>query len=488
MLEVKIERETRWLFAVAAGLALASLVGELWLIGRTELVYDEAYYTLWSRHLVWGYYDHPPMVAAWIRASTTLFGPSEFGVRALDVFVFGAMPALVGWVGARLFDSGRAGLVAASAWLTMPLVAGAFIATPDSPLVLFICIGFYGLVEVWRGRGSGWWLVGLGLGLAALTKLSAAFFFAGVGMAVVATPSLRRWLRSPEPYAAAALALAIAAPFLIWNAEHGWLSFGRQLARVPPHQFAPHFLLDFFASQFGLANPFTFVAAAAALTAAFRRSGGPTVEAVRLPALYGAPMVLYLSFHALHSQVQGNWPGPLYPLIAILAGAAAIGGPPWAARSARIGVAFGAAAIALLYLHAAAAWPSFGRLDPLARFGGWREVAHAVDVEARAENAAYVVTSGYAAKSLLTYYGDDARPVLEMEEPLRWVFQPPPPPHLFDAAGVAVVKSSPGAADDLKQRFRSVQFVGRVDRKFGETSVETYELYRVADPIAPIAP
>ncbi len=32
----------------------------------TELIYDEAYYWYFSKQLDWGYFDHPPMVAAMI--------------------------------------------------------------------------------------------------------------------------------------------------------------------------------------------------------------------------------------------------------------------------------------------------------------------------------------------------------------------------------------------------------------------------------------
>ena len=38
--------------------------------GRLEFMFDEAYYRLWAEHLSWGYHDHPPGIAAWIRLST----------------------------------------------------------------------------------------------------------------------------------------------------------------------------------------------------------------------------------------------------------------------------------------------------------------------------------------------------------------------------------------------------------------------------------
>jgi hypothetical protein len=35
---------------------------------NTELLDDEAYYWIFSQHLDWGYFDHPPMTALLIRA------------------------------------------------------------------------------------------------------------------------------------------------------------------------------------------------------------------------------------------------------------------------------------------------------------------------------------------------------------------------------------------------------------------------------------
>ena len=61
--------------ALVAALTLA----RLWAAAGTGLTHDEAYYWLWSKNLAFGYFDLPPMVAVLIRASTAVFGESEFG-------------------------------------------------------------------------------------------------------------------------------------------------------------------------------------------------------------------------------------------------------------------------------------------------------------------------------------------------------------------------------------------------------------------------
>ena len=46
----------------------------------TSLLEDEAYYWVWSKDLAWGYFDHPPLVALWVKISSFFFN-DELGVR-----------------------------------------------------------------------------------------------------------------------------------------------------------------------------------------------------------------------------------------------------------------------------------------------------------------------------------------------------------------------------------------------------------------------
>ena len=95
----------RWLLALLALTLLRLIVA-----ASAPLAPDEAYYWVWSRAVAPGYLDHPPMVALWIAAGTSLLGDTPLGVRLL-----GPLGAAVGsWMlfdaGRKLFDP-RAGLV-----------------------------------------------------------------------------------------------------------------------------------------------------------------------------------------------------------------------------------------------------------------------------------------------------------------------------------------------------------------------------------------
>jgi hypothetical protein len=45
--------------------------------GSLRVAEDEAYYWVWSQHLAWGFFDHPPAIAAIIRMGTAVLGGTE---------------------------------------------------------------------------------------------------------------------------------------------------------------------------------------------------------------------------------------------------------------------------------------------------------------------------------------------------------------------------------------------------------------------------
>jgi hypothetical protein len=493
------QRPVAWLGLFACAASIALLAMQALAAGRLELTFDEAYYTLWSRSLSFGYLDHPPVVAVLIRASTSLFGGGELGVRALSLAVVGSMPALIALIAWRLFDSKEKAALAALMWIAMPLVSiGALFVTPDAPLVVFWTLALAALVELWR-TGDKRWLIALGaaLGLALQSKFTAAFFVAGVGLALLATPSLRRWLVSPALYVGFAVALLIFAPFVVWNAEHGWATFAKQLGRAPPHGFAPYYLAEFVVAQIGLVNPLVVAALVPAVWAIpWRAPVSPRSrdEARRILICTIAPAAVYFLLHSLHDRVQGNWLAPLYPAAAILAA-------DWVAEVRRTGGSVAAAAVAkaapwaapigivvaaLTFAEVMTSAVPLGPADPFARLEGFRALARDLDLKARAENAAYVLTQGYALTSLMTYYGDPGIAVVQPEQRMRWIFEPEPPESLFASPGLAL--GEPGRHFDLilKMRYRDVEPAGFLQRRQAGGELEAYELYRVADPYAPV--
>ena len=107
---------------------------------------------------------------------------------------------------------------------------------PDQPLLLFLALGAWAVAEALYGPPGRetrlWALAGISFGLAGLSKYSAAFAPLGLFGFFVVSPAHRRWLADPRPYVGAALGLLCFAPAIIWNAQHGWVSFAFQAGRA----------------------------------------------------------------------------------------------------------------------------------------------------------------------------------------------------------------------------------------------------------------
>lgn len=77
------------------------------------------------------------------------------------------------------------------------------------------------IVKAVRGNDKLWLLAGLVLGLGLLNKPLPAFLAAGV-LAGVVIAGPRRLLGNPYVWGGAAITVVLFAPFLVWQAQHGW--------------------------------------------------------------------------------------------------------------------------------------------------------------------------------------------------------------------------------------------------------------------------
>src|SRR5882757_6004607 len=242
----------------------------------TPLTFDEAYYWMWSKHLAGGYYDHPPMVAFVIRAGTAIAGDTEFGVRLVSILL--ALPmSLAVYQTAGILFGGRRVAATATILLNITLMAavGTLIVTPDSPLLVASSFVLFFLAKVLQtGRGAWWLAVGAAVGCALLSKYTALFFGAAILIWLVAIPKLRRWLFSPWLYLGGIVAFAMFSPVILWNADHHWVSFIKQIGRARIEDFRPAFIAELVPTQVGFATPLVFILGAMGFHAMIWRNAG----------------------------------------------------------------------------------------------------------------------------------------------------------------------------------------------------------------------
>ncbi len=460
----------------------------------TPLSFDESLYWLWSKHIAGGYYSHPPVNPVLIRLGTTLFGNTEFGVRAFNVLL--ALPA--SWAvwrsAAILINDDKVGATAALYFnLTLVIAAGSVIATPDNAVVAAAAFLLLTLVKLFETGRAAWWLaIGVAFGIGMLAKYTTIFFAVSILAWLLLVPGLRKWLLTPWPWAAGVIAVAVFSPTLIWNAQHGWASVLYQFHRLVVYEWSLRYFGEFFVTQMGLATPPIFILGVMGLVGQLRGEGGSLGARVLLNAMVW-PIVLYFAWHTLHGRVEGNWPEPIYVAFVIAAAAAAETikwNGAWAtiARwSQRLAVPVGLVMAACIYAQAVFGVLPLGPIDPTARAlgAGWKELGVQMDDVRERLGAPIVLTRNYGLTAWLSFYLPSHPPVEQINERIWYVNAPEPDPALFRGPMMYVCIVECLELPLLRQRFTTVELAAKLTRARHGVAIQDYQIYSVSGPIGP---
>lgn len=471
------------LIAVALGLTIVRLA----MASSTGLVDDEAYYRIWSLAPSLSYLDHPPMIAWVIGAGRAIAGDGTLGVRLLAPIIM-LLGAGVLWRTAFLLYGPDIARRAVWFLLAMPLVAvGGIIVTPDLPSVLFAGLIIWSLAELDRSQNARWWLaIGIFAGLGLVSKYTDLFLGATILLWLLAIPENRKWFRTPDLWIGGIIAALIASPVVIWNAEHGWISFIKQFGRVGHEgKASAQYIVELLGGFALLESPLIAVLALVGFIGVVRRAISERGRSDILVAAAILPMLFYFCVHALHDRVQGNWPGPLYPSFAICAALGVAALPlAWQRATFVSALALGFATTAVIYIHAL--HPLFSSpKDPTEQMRGWPALADAIEKKREETGAAWLATSSYATTGQLIYGIKGRSPVAQLDERIRYIFLPPLSDTIVNRPALYVELERRVDLKLLKSKFGKIEKVGTLTRANGVGDGATYVLYLVSDPIAP---
>jgi 4-amino-4-deoxy-L-arabinose transferase-like glycosyltransferase len=519
-------RTCRLALACAALAALTAL--RLLIAATVPLSPDETYYWVWSRALAGGYLDHPPMVALWIRAGMTLAGSSALGIRLLAPLAAGVGSLLVWHAGERLLPGRQTGLIAACLLnVTLVLGIGAVMMTPDTPLLFFWVCALWAMSQLALGGRSAWWLaVGLFTGLAFDSKYTGAFLVVGIALwLLIVAPN---WLARPGPWLGGAVALAVAAPVLYWNAAHDWISFAKQGGRLDEWRVGrtAQYLLELIAGQVGLATPLVFVLCVGGIVAAGRRTWRARDPAATLLTAMTVPPVLIFLEHTLGERVQGNWPAIIYPA-GVLAAAgllrfrrrgeqrtlslggaradgpricsstvrgAADGQPLRAATAAEppmqerrvytAAILLGLVMTGLVYLHATVGlFPIAIRYDPVAlQLAGWPDLVRQIETVREKTSAAFVAADQYGIASQIAYWRPAHVRAIALGQ--RWRLFNLPPARIAGTTGLLIRSTRRGEISQPLPWAR-LKLISVAQRARNGVPVETYLIYQISPTANP---
>lgn len=472
--------ETRLVRGTAVTVA-ALVVLRLIAAAVTPLTFDEAYYWTWAKHLAGGYYDHPPMVAVVIRLGIMIAGDTAFGVRLVSILL--ALP--MSWAIYRsariLFNDARIA-TAATIFLNATLMAsvGTTIVTPDAPLMVAASFVLFFLAKVWQtGRGVWWLAVGVAVGAGLLSKYTALFFGAQILLWLLLVKDQRRWLASPWPYLGGVVAFAVFSPVILWNADHQWVSFIKQLGRARVEGMTLKYLGEMIPTQFAFATPSVFILGVFGLYALARaraaHAAGATLINVSVWMIF-----LYFVWHALHARVEANWLGPVYPAFAIAAAYAAWG-TTWNPReqrtmnwSRRLALPIGVILFVVLIAQTnTGVFTGFRRDATVRSVGvGWPALADEIEAIRLKHNANCVLAADYGTTSWLMFYLPKGTCVAQFQQRYRWTFMKEPDADLLK--GKALLIGPPGASFAYRTGYARGESLTELTRKRSGVAIETY--------------
>ena len=375
-----------------------------------ELVGDEAYYWLCSRHLDLSFFDKGPGAATTIAVGTWLFGSTVFGVRFFAVILSMGTGIALYSLGKTLF-SPKIGFHAVILALVIPIFSVGSILMTIDPISVFFWVTaallFWKAIHqtslwLWLGTGD---LIGLGI-LAKYTNIAEIICFT---LFLLLTPGQTRHLARPGFYLMLFFAFIFALPIFIWNAQHDWITVEHLLHRgaIDTHwQFKPEEIFSFLGQQAGVISPLIFLGI---LLAAFWPSLAKSspVETRYLISLF-LPLFLFYSLLSLNKAGQPNWTVPSY-----IAGIILLAAKwdeikerlPWTKKL--LWIALGIALIESIAMHETYWLHLPHGKDPLDRVRGSASIALRASELAKEQGTQFYLSNKYADAGLLSFYLPD---------------------------------------------------------------------------------
>lgn len=478
------------------GAIAALIVVRLIFAALLPLSGDESLYWMYSRHLSPGFIDHPFMNPLLIRVGTTLLGDTPLGVRLMAVLL--SIPATWAvWRSAIILsnDAGAGPEAGVLFNLMTAISVGSLAATSDMVVVLTSSFLLYSLAKLQQSGRGYWWLVaGVAFGLGMDSKYTTAFFASGILAWLVLVPANRRWILNPWSFAGGLIAIVLFSPVVLWNAGHHWASFAYQTHRMTVQHWSLRYVVELIGSQLLLVSPPIFILGCFGLSSVGVAQREMRASLVLLCS-FVLPIAAYFLWHSLHERVQGNWPEPAYPALAIAAAIAARDLPFRSDMSRRVvrwsrisSAPIGGAITALALLQGAFGIVPLGHKDPTARVlaVGWRQLATSIDELRRNAGIPAYVATDYTLAGWLTFYVPSKAPVIQLNERVRWVNAPQPDKDLLDGPLLYVCKDACPYIPYLKRGFNHVDLLGAFRRERNGALINTYSAYRLSGAIGPV--
>ncbi|WP_024787572.1 glycosyltransferase family 39 protein [Lebetimonas sp. JH369] len=338
-----------------------------------DLHVDEAYYWGWSKHLDFGYYSKPPMIAWVIHLASTICGDSEICIKLPSLILYLLTSINIFFIAKNLFNE-KTAFFSALTFITTPLVSFYSMAiTTDSVLLFFYSLTLYFFIKAIKEDKLIYWIIaGISGGFGLLSKYNMILFTLSVVIYLFLCK--KEEFKKKNLYIAMVIAAAIYLPNLIWNYHHNFITFDHieDISEIDRKLFHPKHLLNFILTQFGVFGPVFFGVLLYLLIK-------PYFKNCKYKLLYSFAFVFLgvISLQAFLTRAFANWASATYIAGSVLVIAYLI--EKNKINLIKIGIAINLTAAILFYhYHDIAKLLNItltSKTDPFKRVLGWREIA-----------------------------------------------------------------------------------------------------------------
>jgi len=204
----------------------------------TGLHPDEAYYWVYAQFLDWGYFDHPPFVALFIKAGISIVH-NTLGLRLITVLSYATSIYLLWLIVKKYVANVPLFILTISSILLFHVYS--FITTPDVPLFFFSVLFLYSY-QIYLKENKVKWAIVLGIICAGLMYSK----YHGILLIFFILLSNLNLFKRKNFYLVIGLAVVLCLPHLYWQYLNGYPSFYYHLV----DRSATPYLLDYTAQYF----------------------------------------------------------------------------------------------------------------------------------------------------------------------------------------------------------------------------------------------
>lgn len=274
--------------------------------GFVDVHADEAYYWVYSRFLDWGYFDHPPMVALFIKIGDALL-PSTLGLRMLTVITSAISVYLLWQIVGRYVQNIKLFILLFSAIVLFHVYG--FITTPDAPLFFFTVLFFY-VYQRYEAENKVKWALLLALVIACLLYSK----YHGILVLFFTILSNLRLLKRPSFWLIVVISVVAYLPHILWQVHNNYPSFYYHVIDRSAAIYQFSFTYEYLLAQLALAGP--LVGWFLYKSAVGLKSSDTFLRAVKFN-FYG--IFIFFLFSTLKGRVEAHWTLPAMLCLFILA-------------------------------------------------------------------------------------------------------------------------------------------------------------------------